>query len=145
MTAEPLPTKADDLICFALYSASHAVTRAYAPMLRDLGLTYPQYIALTFLWVEDGLSVGGLSERMKMETNTLTPLMKRLEALGHVTRARGKQDERQVFVHLTERGRAMQVHAPEITRCIVEGTGFDLAELEALVHSVTRLRDAMTR
>ena len=136
-----LPNRSDDLICFAIYSAGHAFNRAYGPMLKDLNLTYPQYIALTVLWAEDGLSVGDLCNRLRLEPSTLTPLLKRLEKLGHVERKRGARDERQVFVTLTKSGHALQAHAPDITRCIIEGTGYDLAALDDLVDKITTLRD----
>ncbi|MCR9213069.1 MAG: MarR family transcriptional regulator [Proteobacteria bacterium] len=136
-----LPTSAGDLICFTIYSAGHAFNRAYHPMLKELGLTYPQYIALTVLWEQDGLSVGEMGEKLKLESSTLTPLLKRLEKLGHVARKRGTTDERQVFVTLTKSGRDLKKSSPDITRCIVEATGFDLKKLDALVKTVASLRD----
>ena len=135
-----LPKHTDDLICFALYSASHMLTRAYQPMLKALGLTYPQYIVLTALWEQDAQPVGALVKRLGMETNTLTPLLKRLEAAGHITRRRGEADERQVFVTLTDQGRALQAKAPDITRCIISATGMERAELDDLVATLTRMR-----
>lgn len=145
-TAEPddLPKSAEELICFAVYSASHAFSRAYSPMLKRLNLTYPQYIALTVLWEEDGLSVGTLCERLRLESSTVTPLLKRLESLGHIERKRGSSDERQVFVHLTPSGRSLQQHAPGITRCIVDATGTDIDTLESLVKMIGMLRDNLT-
>ncbi|MDA8747123.1 MarR family transcriptional regulator [Litoreibacter sp.] len=136
-----LPSKAEDLICFALYSASHALNRAYHPMLKRLGLTYPQYIALTLLWTEDGQTVGALSKHMTLDTGTLTPLLKRLEALGHITRKKGDTDARQVVVTLTPSGNALRAKAPDITKCIIGATGLDLAKLTALVDTVSALRD----
>lgn len=136
-----LPVTAEELICFSIYSASHAFNRAYHPMLKELGLTYPQYITLTALWETDGVSVGELGQRLRLESNTLTPLLKRLEKLGHVERKRGKSDERQVFVFLTKSGRDLKKAAPDITRCIVEATGFEPEKLDALVKTVSDLRD----
>jgi len=138
-----LPTSPDQMFCFAVYSASHVINRAYAPHLKALGLTYPQYIALTFLWQSDGQSVGALSKQMRMETSTLTPLLKRLEGLGHIRRERGLDDERQVFVHLTKTGAALKRKAPEITACMVDATGFELEALDALVASLNELRDTL--
>ena len=89
-----LPDRPEDMICFAVYAASHALNRAYQPLLKTLDLTYPQYIALTVLWENDGQTVGAMGKRLGMESNTLTPLLKRLETAGHVTRARGKDDDR---------------------------------------------------
>ena len=90
-----LPKRAEELICFALYSASHAMNRSYQPHLSALALTYPQYIALVGLWEGDGITVGQLCERLFTETSTLTPVLKRLEKQGHIERRRGKHDERQ--------------------------------------------------
>lgn len=134
-----LPERAEDMICFAVYSTAHAINRAYAPLLKPLGLTYPQYIALTVLWEQDGLNVGELSKRLQMETNTLTPLLKRLEKLGHVDRRRGIEDERKVFVYLTKRGRALKKHAPHITACLVESTGMNSGELNQTIGLLNRL------
>ena len=136
-----LPQAVEDHICFAVYAASHAFSRAYHPMLKDLGLTYPQYMALTALWDQDGQTVGALGEVLGLESNTLTPLLKRLEALGHVTRKRGDEDERKVFVWLTDQGRALRGRAPDITRCIIGATGMELAELKALVETLVELRE----
>lgn len=140
-----LPTKAEDMFCFAVYAASHVINRAYTPLLRPLGLTYPQYIALTFLWAEDPLGVGDLARRLKMESSTVTPLLKRLQQLGHIERRRGKRDERQVFVHLTESGRALQKKAPEITACMVGETGLTHQALDDLVTTLGQLTDNLAR
>ena len=136
-----LPTQPDTMICFALYTASHAINRAYVPLLKDLGLTYPQWITLMFLWETDDQSVGSLSTKLQMQTNTLTPLLKRLEALGHVTRTRNPKDERKVIISLTSSGRALQKHSNAVTRCVIESTGFDLPMLENLVKVLSTLRD----
>lgn len=140
-----LPTNPDTMICFALYTASHAVNRAYVPLLRDLGLTYPQWITLNFLWDQDGQTVGQLSGKLQMQTNTLTPLLKRLEALGHVTRTKNPKDERQIIVRLTPSGRALQKHSAVITRCVIEATGFDLPMLDNLVKVLGTLRDQVAK
>jgi len=139
-----LPERAEDMICFAVYAASHAMTRAYQPMLKPLGLTYPQYLVLTVLWNEDTQTVGALGKCLGMESNTLTPLLKRLEATGHIKRQRGKDDERQVFISLAPKGDALRTEAPDITRCIIEGTGMGLPELERLVETLAQLRRNMT-
>src|SRR5260370_24247641 len=104
--------KADDalrlgeFLCFAVYAASHAFNRVYKPLLDELGLTYPQYLAMVLLWERDDQTVGSLSEKLFLESSTLTPLLKRLEALGHVKRTRDPADERQVRVRFTDKGRA---------------------------------------
>lgn len=137
---DQLPEQLDDYICFAIYSAQHAINRAYKPLLAEIGLTYPQYITLMALWSQDHQTVGGLCKRLGLDTSTLTPMLKRLQTLGHLTRARSTEDERQVIVSLTESGRDLQRHRPEITTCIVEGTGFASKDLEALVRTLDRLR-----
>lgn len=143
ISREDLPRHVKDHICFAVYSTALAIGRAYQPLLQDLGLSYPQYMALTALWESDGLTVGALGEILKLETNTLTPLLKRLETQGYIERRRGRDDERKVFLWLTQKGRDIEGLAPEITRCIVEGTDMDLATLETLVKDLSQLRDRM--
>lgn len=136
-----LPSDPNALICFALYTANHALHRIYVPLLSDLGLSYPQWMTLMFLWESDDQTVGDLSTKMGMQTNTLTPLLKRLETLGHITRTRGNKDARQVRINLTKSGRVLQKHAPVITSCMIEATGFDLPMLDNLVKVITTLRD----
>jgi DNA-binding MarR family transcriptional regulator len=133
--------KVEDLICFALYSANHAMNRAYKPHLTALGLTYPQYIALTVLWEKDGITVGAMCDRLMVETSTATPVLKRLESLGHIERRRGTTDERQVFIHLTASGRSLQAMAPKITACIVDETGVPPKKLANLVRKIGVMRD----
>ncbi len=138
---DELPTRIEELICFALYSASNAMNRTYRPHLSPLGLTYPQYIALTVLWEKDGVTVGALCDRMMTETSTLTPLLKRLEKRGYLERKRSSEDERQVLVHLTHAGRQLQSEAPEITRCVIDSTKIPPAKLAELVQTISRMRD----
>ena len=142
---KPMTLKADEMFCHAVYTAGHVINRAYGPLLADLGLTYPQYITLMTLWEEDGLSVGALCEKLRLESSTRTPLLKRLETMGHIERNRGSEDERQVFVSLTPSGRELQKSSPEITRCIIEKTGYEMEKLESLVKSVSELRDNLLR
>lgn len=138
-----LPTKADDMFCFAVYRASHAINQTYAPHLKRLGLTYPQYITLTLLWDQDNQRVSDLAKRLEMNTNTVTPLLQRLEKLGHITRTKDKLDARQVRVELTESGRSLQDQAPDIVRCIVEATGMMPDELDGIVTVLNRLTEHM--
>lgn len=138
-----LPTHAEDMFCHAVYTASHAINRAYAPYLKALGLTYPQYITLTLLWERDGQKINELAQQLQMETSTLTPLVKRLEALGHVTRNRGKKDGREVFVHLTARSDALRKQAPNITACMIDKTGLTPDELTDLQKLLVKLRDGL--
>lgn len=132
-----------DMICFALYSATHAMQQAYKPLLEEIGLTYPQYLVLTVLWTQDGQTVGALGRQVQLESNTLTPLLKRLEGMGLVSRMRDSGDERQVMIHLTEQGRKMQGRAAHIPACIVEKTALPLEALTRLRDQITALRDEL--
>ncbi|WP_054005888.1 MarR family winged helix-turn-helix transcriptional regulator [Cypionkella psychrotolerans] len=132
-----------EMICFSLYSATHAMQHAYKPLLEALGLTYPQYLVLVALWAEDGQTVGQLGAALQLESNTLTPLLKRMQVQGLVLRARDARDERQVRVSLTEAGRGMQARAAAIPGCILEKSGMTLAALTALRDQVNSLRDQL--
>jgi len=110
----------DNQICFRLYTASRLVTQAYTPMLTKLGLTYPQYLVLMVLWEKDKQPVNDIAHRLLLETNTVTPLLQRMEKLGLVLRERGKEDKRQQIVSLTEKGRELEENA---YKCIPGGMG----------------------
>lgn len=101
----------DNQICFRLYTASRLITQAYTPLLNELGITYPQYLVLMVLWEKDCLPVNYIAHRLLLETNTVTPLLQRMEKLGIVVRKKGKQDKRQQLVSLTEKGRNMEEKA----------------------------------
>ena len=101
----------DNQICFRLYTAARLVTQAYTPMLNELGITYPQYLVLMVLWEKDNQPVNDIAHRLLLETNTVTPLLQRMEKLGIVTRKKGEQDKRQQIVSLTEKGKAMEEEA----------------------------------
>jgi DNA-binding MarR family transcriptional regulator len=101
----------DAMLCFAIYAAGHAFTRFYKPRLEALGLTYPQYLVFLVLWQEDGLTVKALGEKLFLDSGTITPMVKRLEARGLLRRERDTADERQVRVHLADEGRAMREQA----------------------------------
>jgi len=133
----------DELLCFAVYSANNAFNRAYRPMLDRLGLTYPQYLVLVTLGDRDGQSVGEIGERLFLESNTLTPLLKRLEVAGLVERRRDPADERQVRVRLTERGRALGVEACQVSLGLGPLMPFAREEGEALRSTLAALRDAL--
>jgi DNA-binding MarR family transcriptional regulator len=135
------PPRLDDQLCFALYAASRAMTAAYAPMLDELDLTYPQYLVLLVLWDQDGERVSGIGEQLQLDSATLTPLLKRLEARGLVERRRSTADERVVEVFLTAEGKRLKRRAGDVSRCIFEKSGLALAELAQLR---TRLQ-ALTR
>lgn len=135
--------KLDDFLCFAVYSASHAFSRVYKPMLDQLGLTYPQYLAMVALWEADNQTVGALGDRLSLESNTLTPLLKRLEATGYVRRERDPRDERQVRVSLTAAGLALRAGAEKVPACILEASGMDAADLGRLRQQIKALRGAL--
>ena len=130
-----------DMFCHAIYAATHVINQNYAPLLKALGLTYPQYITLLILEESDGLTVGQVSEKLEMTTSTVTPLLKRLETLGHVVRQRQQNDERRVLVFLTDAGRQVLQGAPEITACMIAKTGLSESELAQLVVLLRRLTD----
>jgi DNA-binding MarR family transcriptional regulator len=133
----------DNQLCFALYSASLAMTKLYKPLLDELGLTYPQYLALLVLWEQDGVSVSELGQRLNLDSGTLTPLLKRLEVAGFLSRLRDTEDERRVRVLLTAEGRALKAQAKRIPGCILRATHGDLAEVAALTKQVQALRDRL--
>lgn len=132
-----------DMLCFALYSAGHAMQQAYKPLLDPLGLTYPQYLVLTALWAEGDQTLGALAGQMQLASNTLTPLVKRLEAKGMVTRRRDPADERQVRIGLTQDGRALQAQSAEVSRCFLNRTGLSPDEAARLRDEVMGLRDTL--
>jgi DNA-binding MarR family transcriptional regulator len=134
-----------EFLCFAVYSANHAFNRVYKPLLDELGLTYPQYLAMVLLWEQDDQTVGSLGEKLFLESSTLTPVLKRLEALGRVTRTRDPVDERQVRVRLTDKGRAMREKAGKIPDCILEASGLEIDELRRLQSELVALRTALER
>ena len=133
--------KLDDQLCFAIYSAGHAFARAYKPLLEGLGLTYPQYLVLLVLWAEEGVTVGAIGEKLFLESSTLTPLLKRLEAQGLLVRVRGKNDERQVIVHLTAAGRKLADAARDVPKCMQKATGATAADLARIRLEVGTIRD----
>lgn len=130
----------DDLLCFAIYSASHAFTKVYKPLLAELGLTYPQYIVMIALWSEDDQTVGELGQRLHLASNTLTPLLKRLEKLGYVTRRRDEADERQVRVGLTDAGQELRARARTVPDCIADATALSSEEIERVTKRIATLR-----
>ncbi|MBE3637009.1 MarR family winged helix-turn-helix transcriptional regulator [Mangrovicoccus algicola] len=129
-----------DMLCFALYSATQAMQKAYRPLLEPLGLTYPQYLVLCALWRSPAPpAVSAIGREVGLESSTLTPLLKRLETTGLVERRRDGRDERQVRIHLTAAGREMEDRAAALPGCIAERCGMDLPRLEALRDEVTAL------
>lgn len=131
------------MLCFALYSAAHAMQAAYKPLLDPLGLTYPQYLALSALWAEDGQTVGQIGAALMLDSNTLTPLLKRLEQAGWITRRRDSSDERQVRLTLTDAGRALRDRAASVPGCFLDRTGLALPDAARLRDDVAALRDRL--
>jgi DNA-binding MarR family transcriptional regulator len=134
----------DNQLCFALYSTSLAMTRLYKPMLEEMGLTYPQYLALLVLWEQDGLTVSELGERLYLDSGTLTPLLKRMETAGLVSRIRAVQDERRVHITLTAAGRKLKAKAAKIPGCILSATQCSIPELVSLTQQVQSFRKRLT-
>ncbi|WJS83973.1 MarR family transcriptional regulator [Paracoccus sp. TOH] len=137
--SDPARPTLDDMLCFATYAASLAFGRIYRPLLDGLGLTYPQFLVMLALWSEDGVPIGQLGERLSLETNTLTPMLKRLQGMGFLDRVRDTADERRVIVTLTEKGRAVQIDAGEITRCVAAASGLSEAQIVHLRHEMREL------
>ena len=142
MVIKKMPT-IDQMLCFAIYSAGHAFTRFYKPRLDALDLTYPQYLVFLVLWEKDDITVKTLGERLFLDSGTITPLVKRLEARGLVSRERDKVDERQVRIKLTDEGRAMETKALAIPLAVVEGTGGSLESIDALRQELDALRQRL--
>ncbi len=130
----------DNQLCFALHSTSLLMTKVYKPLLQALGLTYPQYLAMMVLWEEDGLTVGEISNRLLTDPGSLTPLLKRLEAEGLLSRTRSREDERVVVVELTQAGRALRDKAMDIPQCILGASGLDIEQLRKLQGDLLALR-----
>jgi MarR family transcriptional regulator, organic hydroperoxide resistance regulator len=133
----------DNQLCFALYSTSLAMTKLYKPLLDELGLTYPQYLVMLVLWEKDGPMVSELGERLYLDSGTLTPLLKRLEAAGFIARVRDTQDERRVHITLTAAGRKLKAKAQKIPGCVRTASQCSLGELIQLKHQLRGLRDRL--
>jgi MarR family transcriptional regulator, organic hydroperoxide resistance regulator len=132
--------KLDDFLCFAIYSANLAMNRLYKPLLDELGLTYPQYIVLVALYEQDDLTVSGLGDKLFLDSSTLTPLLKRMEATGHLTRQRDPEDERQVRVRLTPQGRSVRERALAFRSGLVQAIGLSATEFQHLREQLVKLR-----
>lgn len=135
----------DQFLCFALYSANHAMNKVYKPLLAEVGLTYPQFLALTVLWQKDKVPVGDLTEKLQLETSTITPLLKRLEAMGLVNRKRSQKDERQVRISLTKKGRDLQAKTAHFPSSVLSATGLSEKAAGDLRKKVTALRETMRK
>lgn len=133
----------DNQLCFALYSTSQAMTQMYKPLLEALDLTYPQYLVMLLLWEQDGQTVSALGERLYLDSGTLTPLLKRLEAKGVLLRQRAATDERRVEIFLTQQGRQLKTRAAKIPACVLEAAACPLPELMALTQQLQALRQRL--
>jgi MarR family transcriptional regulator, organic hydroperoxide resistance regulator len=146
-----LPFSEDDLlrldqqVCFPLYAASNLLNRLYRPVLARLGLTYPQYLTMLVLWEASPQTVGALGEALYLDSGTLTPLLKRLEQAGFITRTRDAQDERRVLIELTLQGRALKSDAAQVPLTLMAGFEGDLAGLLSLRDSVRQLVAGLSR
>lgn len=133
------------MLCFELHAASRAMTAVYRPLLRELGLTYPQYLVMVLLWEREPRLVNELGRALELDSGTLSPLLKRLEASGLVLRRRRKTDERELEVTLTEAGNELRARARHVHHAVERSTGLSTSELEALVGSLSSLRASLHR
>jgi DNA-binding MarR family transcriptional regulator len=144
LTPDPSTPVLDDQLCFALYSTGLAMNKVYRKLLRRLDLTYPQYLVMLVLWERDALTVSEIGARLFLDSATLTPLLKRLEAAGLVSRSRSTLDERQVVVTLTASGRAMQDEAAAIQQQVLCATACSPGELGAIKQQLELLRTKLS-
>ena len=138
-----LRSGSDNQLCFAVYSTAHAFNRVYKPLLDRLGLTYPQYLVMLVLWERDGVPVKDIGERLFLDSGTLTPLLKRLEAAELVKRTRSTEDERQVLIALTPQGQALREKARAVPQSILAASACSLGELSAMKNDLVALRDRL--
>ncbi|QAY76333.1 MarR family transcriptional regulator [Sphingosinicella sp. BN140058] len=143
MTTDTGPVPLEEQLCYAIYSAGIAIQRVYKPLLDRMGLTYPQFLVLNILWREDGQSVGAIADRLALESSTLTPLLKRLEANGILVRKRNPINERQVLISLTDKGRALRPDAGCLGSALLEASHQTPEQLAGLNRKVRALRDAL--
>jgi DNA-binding MarR family transcriptional regulator len=141
--AADLALRLDHQLCFAIYSTGHAFNRAYKPLLDRLGLTYPQYLVMLVLWERDDVTVKDIGERLFLDSGTLTPLLKRLEAAGLIKRTRSTEDERQVLIALTPQGHALREKARAVPQAILAASACSVTELLAMKSEIVALRDRL--
>lgn len=137
------PPPLDDQLCYAIYSAGIAIQRVYKPLLDELGVTYPQYLVLNVLWRDDRKTVGAIAETLALESSTLTPLLKRLETAGLLQRTRNPNNERQVVVALTAKGRALQSRAGCLGEALLTASMQSPEDLASLNKNIRNLRDTI--
>ena len=138
-----MPLRLDNQLCFAVYSTAHAFNRVYKPLLDKLGLTYPQYLVMLVLWERDGVPLKDIGERLFLDSGTLTPLLKRLEAAQIIKRTRSTADERQVLIALTHHGLALKETARAVPQSILAATACSVGELLSLKNEIVALRDRL--
>jgi DNA-binding MarR family transcriptional regulator len=141
--AADAPLLLGNQICFAIYSTAHAFNRVYKPLLDRLGLTYPQYLVMLVLWERDGVPVKDIGERLFLDSGTLTPLLKRLEAAQLIKRTRNPADERQVLIALTSQGHALKEKARTVPQSILAASACSIGELSAMKNDLVALRDRL--
>ncbi|WP_266362929.1 MarR family winged helix-turn-helix transcriptional regulator [Tellurirhabdus rosea] len=132
--------KLENQVCFPVYAASRLIIREYQPHLEKLGLTYPQYLVLLVLWETDGISISEITQRLLLETNTITPLLKRMEAMKLLERQRSTEDERKVIIKLTPKGRDLQSAAASIPEELVKGLRSEELSVEGLIQMRDQLQ-----
>ena len=137
------PRDVADHLCFAIYSAGHAFNRVYKPLLDEIKLTYPQYLVMVALWAQNNQTVGEIGGKLFLESSTLTPLLKRLEALGYLTRKRDPDDERQVRLTLTEQGSKLRKKARDVGACVGAATGLTMEDAVRLRGEIAALRERL--
>lgn len=135
----------DEFLCFSIYSTGHAFNQLYRALLAELELTYPQYLVMVSLWGGDGQTVKELGAKLSLDSSTLTPLLKRLEARGYIARRRDAEDERQVRLDLTPEGRALRERAREIPECVARESGLSKEEYLTLQGLLAGVRDRLTK
>ncbi|EJZ18101.1 MarR family transcriptional regulator [Rhizobium sp. Pop5] len=133
--------KVDEMLCFSIYSAGHAFNQLYRPLLDELELTYPQFLVMTTLWARDDRTVKDLGETLFLDSSTLTPLLKRLEKSGLVTRNRNPADERQVLLRLTKEGHALKSRVAPVFDCIGKAVGLDAETVSKIRETIASIRD----
>jgi MarR family transcriptional regulator, organic hydroperoxide resistance regulator len=141
--ASDAPLQLSNQLCFAIYSTAHAFNRVYKPLLDRLGLTYPQYLVMLVLWEQDGVTVKEIGDRLFLDSGTLTPLLKRLEAAHLLRRTRSTEDERQVLISLSPHGQALKEKARAVPQAILAASACSVGELSAIRNDLVTLRDRL--
>lgn len=131
--------KLENQLCFSVYATSRAITKLYRPILNELGITYPQYLVMLVLWEKENITLKDLGNKLYLDSGTLTPLLKRLEAMGYLKRERSTEDERLLCVSITEKGLELKQKALDVPRCIIECIDYDTETLIRLKQEIDGL------